>query len=73
MPAARSTRALMSSFESDGALRAAIYVTLIPVWGAAIAISVRGLRRDTAAERAAFDEGVARDRADEEERTAVPA
>ena len=67
-----NARTLMSSFEIDGSPRAAIYVTLFAIWGAAIAISVRGLRRDTAEERAAFDEGVDADRADED-RTAVPA
>jgi len=67
-----NARTLMSSFEVDGSPRAAIYVTLFAIWGAAVAISVRGLRRDSAAERAAFDDGVATDGADEE-RTAVPA
>jgi uncharacterized membrane protein YfcA len=66
-----NARTLMSSFEVDGAPRAAIYVALFAVWAIAISISVRGLRRDTAAERAAFDEGVAA--LDEDERTPVPA
>src|SRR3990170_147468 len=56
-----NARTLMSSFEVDGSPRAATYVTLFAVWGAAIAVSVRGLRRDSAAERALLDEGVDRD------------
>lgn len=64
-----NSRTLMSSFEVDGAPRVAIYLALFAVWAAAIAVSVRGLRRDSAEERAAFDEGVA----PEEERVPVPA
>jgi uncharacterized membrane protein YfcA len=63
-----NARTLMSSFEVVGSPRAAVYVTLFAIWGAAIAISVRGLRRDSAEERALLDEGVERP----EEQTAVP-
>ena len=63
-----NARTLMSSFEVDGFPRVAIYLTLFAIWGVAIAISARGLRRDNAAERALLDEGIT----PSEERTAVP-
>ena len=50
---------MLASFEVDGAPRAAIYLALFAIWAIAISISVRGLRRDSAEERAAFDEGAA--------------
>jgi hypothetical protein len=48
----------MSAFEVDGAARAAVYAVLFAVWGIAIAISVRGLRRDSREERELLDNGV---------------
>ena len=57
-----NARTLMSSFEIDGAPRAAIYVTLFAVWAIAISISVRGLRRDSAEERACLRRGRRRPR-----------
>jgi uncharacterized membrane protein YfcA len=57
-----NARTLMGSFEIDGAPRAAIYVSLFVLWGAAIAISVRGLRQDSAEERRLLDEGIVSDK-----------
>jgi uncharacterized membrane protein YfcA len=53
-----NSRTLMSAFEVDGAARAAVYAVLFAVWGIAIAISVRGLRRDSREERELLDNGV---------------
>ena len=56
-----NARTLMGSFEIDGAPRAAIYVSLFVLWGAAIAISIRGLRQDNAETRRLLDEGIVSD------------
>lgn len=71
-----NARTLMGAFDITGATRVAVYLTLFAVWGAAIAISVRGLRQDSAQERALLDDGVTIDLADapkDEDRTTVPA
>jgi uncharacterized membrane protein YfcA len=65
-----NSRTLMNAFEVDGGARAGVYAALFTIWGIAIAISVRGLRRDSAAERELLDEGVAHR---PEERRSVPA
>jgi hypothetical protein len=65
-----NSRTLMNAFEVDGGARAGVYAALFTIWGIAIAISVRGLRRDSAAERELLDEGVAHR---PEERRTVPA
>jgi uncharacterized membrane protein YfcA len=64
-----NARTLMGSFGIDGAPRAAIYVSLFVLWGAAIAISVRGLRQDNAETRRLLDEGVV---AEDKDRDAAP-
>lgn len=53
-----NSRTLMAAFELTGGLRAAIYLTLFVSWGIAIAVSVRGLRQDSAEERALLDNGI---------------
>lgn len=64
-----NSRTLMKAFEVTGGPRAAIYVSLLVLWAAAIAVSVRGLRRDSAADRALLD-GVGDPR--DEDRDPVP-
>jgi uncharacterized membrane protein YfcA len=66
-----NSRTLMKTFEISGGTRAAIYLSLFALWGAAVAISVRGLRQDSREERELLDNGV-EGRANEE-RAAVPA
>jgi uncharacterized membrane protein YfcA len=65
-----NSRTLMNAFEVDGAARAGVYAALFTIWGIAIAISVRGLRRDSAEQRQLLDEGVAHR---DEERLTIPA
>ena len=45
----------MKEFEVDGSTRALVYVVLYAIWAVAVAVSVRGLRRDNAEERALLD------------------
>lgn len=66
-----NSRTLMKTFEISGGTRAAIYLSLFALWGAAVAVSVRGLRQDSREERELLDNGV-ESRASEE-RAAVPA
>ena len=66
-----NSRTLMKTFEISGGTRAAIYLSLFALWGAAIAISVRGLRQDSREERELLDNGV--EGRVSEERAAVPA
>lgn len=66
-----NSRTLMKTFEISGGTRAAIYLSLFALWGAAVAVSVRGLRQDSREERELLDNGV-EGRASEE-RAAVPA
>ena len=56
-----NSRTLMKSFEIAGNPRAAIYVSLFVLWALAIAVSVRGLRQDSAETRRLLDEGTADD------------
>jgi uncharacterized membrane protein YfcA len=65
-----NSRTLMKSFEVTGGTRTAVYVALFAVWGLAVAISVRGLRRDSREERELLDNGVARR---DDDQVAVPA
>ena len=66
-----NSRTLMKTFEISGGTRAAIYLSLFALWGAAVAVSVRGLRQDSREERELLDNGL-EGRASEE-RAAVPA
>lgn len=67
-----NSRTLMNSFEVPGGPRAVVYAAEFAVWALAVAVSVRGLRRDSAEERALLDEGVAGNPRDED-RAPVPA
>jgi uncharacterized membrane protein YfcA len=66
-----NSRTLMKSFEVAGGSRAGIYVALFTIWAAAVAVSVRGLRRDSREERELLDNGV--DDGRPEDKVAVPA
>lgn len=52
-----NSRTLMKAFDVTGGPRIAIYVSLFAVWALAIAVSVRGLRQDSADSRRLLDEG----------------
>lgn len=64
-----NSRTLMRAFDVAGSARVGVYVALFAVWAVAIAVSVRGLRRDSAEVRALLDEGLPAD----EERVPTPA
>jgi len=52
-----NSRTLLKAFDVSGGPRTAIYLTLFAIWALAIAISVRGLRQDSAEARRLLDEG----------------
>lgn len=56
-----NSRTLMNAFDVSGGSRTAIYLSLFAIWALAIAISVRGLRQDSAEARRLLDEGTSED------------